>query len=48
MRYAGFWVRLLASLIDGILLSVFTSIITIPLMIHYFGQFSDTSSLELN
>ncbi|MGP8080023.1 MAG: RDD family protein [Dehalococcoidales bacterium] len=46
MRYAGFWVRLLASLIDSLLLGVFASIITIPLTIHYFGQFSDTSSLS--
>jgi uncharacterized RDD family membrane protein YckC len=44
MRYGGFWVRLLASLIDSMLLGVLTSIITTPFLLSYMGQFSDSSS----
>ena len=46
MRCAGFWVRLLASFIDSILLGVFTGIISVPLMLHYFGNLTDLSSLN--
>jgi uncharacterized RDD family membrane protein YckC/ribosomal protein L40E len=46
IRYAGFWIRFAASLIDGILLSVLTGIISIPFLLSWFGQFSDPSFLN--
>lgn len=46
IRYAGFWVRFVACIIDAIVLGTATSIVTVPLFIHYFGQFSDYSWLS--
>jgi uncharacterized RDD family membrane protein YckC/ribosomal protein L40E len=51
IQYAGFWMRLAAYLIDGIILGIISSMIYIPLLIHYFGSSSDYSwlySLETN
>jgi uncharacterized RDD family membrane protein YckC/ribosomal protein L40E len=46
IRYAGFWVRFVAYIIDAIVLGTVTSIVTVPLFIHYLGQFSDYSWLS--
>ena len=46
VQYAGFWMRLAAYLIDGILLSILTGIISIPFLLSWVGQFSDPAFLN--
>jgi uncharacterized RDD family membrane protein YckC/ribosomal protein L40E len=46
IQYAGFWMRLAAYLIDGILLSILTGLISIPFLLQWFKQFSDLSYLN--
>jgi uncharacterized RDD family membrane protein YckC/ribosomal protein L40E len=43
LRYGGFWIRLLASIIDNLIISTFTSIISTPFLLHFVGQLSDDS-----
>ena len=43
IQYAGFWMRLAAYLIDSILLSILTGLISIPFLLQWFKQFSDLS-----
>ena len=37
MRYAGFWIRLVAWFIDIIIIGIVADIVTVPLFIHYIG-----------
>ena len=43
IQYAGFWMRLAAYLIDGILLSILTGLISIPFLLQWFKQLADLS-----
>jgi uncharacterized RDD family membrane protein YckC/ribosomal protein L40E len=46
IQYAGFWMRLAAYLIDSILLSILTGLISIPFLLQWFKQLADLSYLN--
>jgi uncharacterized RDD family membrane protein YckC len=46
VRYAGFWIRFLARLIDGVLLGVINAVIRIPLGIMLGAGFGGAASLD--
>jgi len=46
IQYAGFWMRLAAYLIDSILLSILTGMMSIPFLLQWFKQISDLSFLN--
>ena len=44
MRYAGFWIRLVAYIIDAMLIGIVADMVTIPLFFHYIGFSFDYNS----
>ncbi|MDD5287737.1 MAG: RDD family protein [Dehalococcoidales bacterium] len=46
-KHAGFWIRLLAYIIDGVLLGIVTSFITVPIFLNIFGSTPDFSWLSM-
>jgi uncharacterized RDD family membrane protein YckC len=47
VRYAGFWIRFLARLIDGILLNIALLVVRIPLGISLFGPMRPRDPVEM-
>jgi uncharacterized RDD family membrane protein YckC/ribosomal protein L40E len=44
IRHAGFWIRVVAYIIDGFLIGIVADMVTIPLFFHYIGLSFDYNS----